>query len=201
MPPDEGRPWRLALPWLVLPVTLVAAYAVLIGPIFQPRYFSFVAPAGALLDRRRADPISWRSSPSSAGVAMLVAIAPAYASQRVAYAKAGTDWSTASEVIAELALSAGRCGVLHSRVSLPRWHHVGWTARRISYGYPGPFETLDDLTSPARPEPRPRLTRRRERTHRGFARRLSGATPSSGSFTAVNYPGSLVDHDRRPPGT
>lgn len=92
---------RAAAVWIVGPTALLVGYSVVAQPLYQPQYLSFTTPAMALLvglgtvvagrDARRIGAVL---------VAMAVAALPNYVAQRGPYAKFGSDYSQAAEILA-----------------------------------------------------------------------------------------------------
>ena len=141
---DKKTVLALCIPWIILPTALIAAYAVAIAPVYQPRYFTFTAPAAAILIALglRALPRRWYTL---AGVAVFaVALLVVDVSQRIPYAKSGSDWAAASAIIAERA-EQGDAVLFEPRYDYPD-DDVFVTSRRIATAYPGAFEELVDLT-------------------------------------------------------
>lgn len=133
------------LPWLILPTVLVAGYAVVAAPIYQPRYFTFTAPAAAILIAVGVRTLS-RRWVAVAGLAVyLVCVSVVFASQRIPFAKSGSDWSAAAYVVAAAA-APGDAVYFAPRDEVPTGEEVTLTTRRIAQSYPAAFAALDDLT-------------------------------------------------------
>ena len=136
------------VPWLLLPTLLVEAYAVVSPSAYNARYFSFSAPALAILIaiglRRFAPRLT-------AGVAALVVllILPVYASQRTMTAKSGSDWAMAA------AWLDGRTRPGDGVYFAPRDGATGGpilrSLRTVRIGYPAPFDGLLDVSLVASP--------------------------------------------------
>jgi mannosyltransferase len=140
---DKAKVLALTVPWVLLPTGLILVYAVMSAPIYQPRYFTFTAPAAALLLALglRSLPRVWLRR---AAASLLVAtIAVVYVSQRLPASKDGSDWSRVAAVMARCARSGD--AVLFE----PRYDKdvVERTSRRITLAYPAPFVRLHDLTA------------------------------------------------------
>lgn len=162
----------LALPWVVLPTVLVAAYAVLVAPLYQPRYFTFAAPAVGLLIALGLRAIGRRWYAVAAIVVYAVAVSIVFVSQRIPFAKSASDWSASSAVVAELA-APGDAVYFAPRDDTTELSQ--YTARRIATAYPEAFVGLDDLTLES--------TGAETGTFDGFSIKLSDAD-------------RLADHDR-----
>ncbi len=89
---------RYVLPWLVLPPVLVGVVALVGPPLYNPRYFSFGAPAAAVLVALGLERLGGRRA-AAVAVALLVLVAPVYLSQRGPTAKSGTDWAQAADYV------------------------------------------------------------------------------------------------------
>jgi mannosyltransferase len=133
----------LAVPWIVIPTALVAMYAIVVAPIYQPRYFTFTAPAAALLIAAGLRTLSRRWYTLAGIVLYACAVLVVYASQRVPFAKSGSDWSAASHAVEELRQPDDAV------YFAPRYagdETVTLTTRRIAQSYPAAFEGLTDTT-------------------------------------------------------
>lgn len=141
---DERRAIiAVALPWCLVPTMVVASYAIVVSPIYQPRYFTFAAPAVAILVAAGARTLRPK-------VAIAVALCFAllcgvvYISQRQPFSKAGSDWVAVAREVSEFAESGDavyfvpRHEVIDGRAQ--------YTARRIAVAYPDAFAGLEDLT-------------------------------------------------------
>ena len=89
----------VALPWIVVPLVLLLGYSLAVTPIYTARYFSFTAPAVALLIGTSLSAVStqWRRAAVFGAIAILAL--PVYLSQREPTAKNGTDWQQAASVL------------------------------------------------------------------------------------------------------
>lgn len=180
------------VPWLALPPAVVAAYAITIAPLFQARYFTFTAPAAAVLVAVGWTTLRHPAARRALTAIYLLCIAVVYGSQRVPTAKAGSDWAAAAAYI-DRAASHGD-GIYFT----PRYPAVDgvatWTARRMTYGYPEAFEGLDDLTL--------RTTGSHDGTLDGTSAVLEDVLPELRSHATVwvayapRYFDSIIDADR-----
>ncbi len=140
---SKMRVLLFTLPWLIIPTALVATYAVLVAPIYQPRYFTFTAPAAAVLIAFGLRSLARRPIRYAVAALFLVCVSIIFVSQRTAFAKSGSDWSAVAATISESAQSGDAV------YFAPRYggqERVGMTTRRIAESYPYPFRDLDDLT-------------------------------------------------------
>lgn len=135
----------VALPWLIVPTAVIAAYAVLASPIYQPRYLTLAAPAGALLIAAGVRTIRARVWAASGAILYVVAIGIVFASQRIPFAKSGSDWSAAAAAV-ERSAGAGDAVYFAPRDTDGPTGTAMLTSRRIAYAYPAAFENLRDLT-------------------------------------------------------
>ena len=132
------------VPWLVVPTLVVAAYSLAASPLYNPRYFTFCAPAAALLIALgiRTLPRWWMR-----GVAVLLVVAlsvPIYWSQRQETGKSGTDWSAAAAYVAEHARVDD--GVYFAPLDRTTTGPIERTTRNIAVAYPDAFANLKDVT-------------------------------------------------------
>ncbi|MEZ0490670.1 glycosyltransferase family 39 protein [Kineococcus sp. TBRC 1896] len=138
---------RWCLPWLLLPSGLVALAALAApaaaGPLHNPRYFAFCAPALAVLLARALSVLPRRRRVLVGGLAVLLAL-PVLVSQRTAHAKSASDWAQVAEHLCRDA-SPGDAVYFGARRP-PVGGQVGLTTRGVSVAYPRCFERLDDLT-------------------------------------------------------
>lgn len=146
-----GRPRRgdrrsevlaVTLPWILVPTAVVAGYAVLVDPLYQPRYLTFTVPAFGVLLAAGLRGLGRRAVAVGCAALLVVCCGVVWASQRVEYAKSGSDWAVAAEVV-------GRCAapgddVLYEPRSLDG--SDARTSRRIADAYPTAFDGLRDLT-------------------------------------------------------
>ncbi|AZS35606.1 hypothetical protein CVS47_00198 [Microbacterium lemovicicum] len=131
----------VALPWLALPTVAIALYAIIVAPVYQPRYFTFTAPAAAVLIALGLRSLRRRLA-VVIGAICLIGCLIVLASQRTPFSKSGSDWSAAAAIVGEYAQPGD--AVYFS----PRYDAslVSLTARRIAEAYPGNFQGLTDLT-------------------------------------------------------
>ncbi|MEZ0164108.1 hypothetical protein AB2L27_04915 [Kineococcus sp. LSe6-4] len=135
------------LPWLLLPSGLVALAALLApataGPLHNPRYFAFCAPALAVLTACTLATLPRRPRLLLAGLAALLAL-PVLVSQRTPHAKSSSDWAQVADHLCRHA-SPGDAVYFGARRP-PVDGTVTLTTRNISVAYPRCFAGLDDLT-------------------------------------------------------
>ncbi|MDN3497247.1 glycosyltransferase family 39 protein [Planococcus sp. APC 4015] len=143
-PGDDKRAiLALTLPWIVLPTALVAAYAVAASPIYQPRYFTFTAPAAAILIALGLRALGRRWITVATVTVYALCIVVVLTSQRTPFAKGGSDWSAVADVIS--AESADGDAVYFAP-RYPERETINQTTRRIAQAYPGAFDGLNDIT-------------------------------------------------------
>ena len=94
-----GRVRAVALPWIMVPVALVVAYSFVGIPMYAARYFSFTAPAAALLLGQGWLALRGRRRRVLAAVLAVLLVAPVYAAQRIPTAKHGYDWNVAASYV------------------------------------------------------------------------------------------------------
>lgn len=133
----------LALPWILLPTALVAAYAVAVAPIYQPRYFTFTAPAAAILMASGLRALSRRWYAIAGVVLYALCVTVVLVSQRTPFAKGGSDWSAVADVVAA---EAAPGDAVYFAPRYPEREIVNQTTRRIAQAYPEAFVGLDDIT-------------------------------------------------------
>jgi mannosyltransferase len=135
------------LPWLLLPAGLVAAAALAApaaaGPLYNPRYFTFCAPALAVLLGCGLAALPRRRRFLVGGAAVLLAL-PVLASQRTPHAKDGSDWAQVADHLCRTA-SPGDAVYFGARRG-PVDGVVTLTTRGVAVAYPRCFADLDDLT-------------------------------------------------------
>lgn len=132
----------VTLPWVLLPTVVVAGYAVLVDPLYQPRYLTFTVPAVAVLLATGLRGLPRRGVAAGCAVLLLVCCAVVWWSQRVEYAKSGSDWAVAAQVVDRCAAPGD--DVLYEPRSLDG--SDARTSRRIADAYPAAFRGLRDLT-------------------------------------------------------
>jgi mannosyltransferase len=163
------------LPWVVAPTLLVGAYSTVVHDVYNPRYFSFAAPAIGLLVGAGLLALPRRWPRVVAAALVLVLLVPVYTSQRTRYAKSSTDWSGVAAFVAEHGHPGE--GVYFS----PRYPItgpvVGQTARGVRTAYPAAFAGLVDVTQLRTPVQDDNLT--------GSSRLLADSTATLGTVSAV----------------
>lgn len=132
------------LPWIITPTVVLGIYAVVIEPLYSPRYLSFTTPALAVLVALGLAVIR-RTWLRVAVVALaLLTTVPIYVSQRQPTAKSGADWSQVAAVVQAAARPGD--GVYFA----PRFPETGPTygqsTRGIAVAYPDQFADTIDLT-------------------------------------------------------
>lgn len=141
---DKRSVLAVTIPWILLPTLLVAGYAVLVSPIYQPRYFTFTAPAAAILIALGVRSIGRRWYAAVGIAAYIACILVVLVSQRTPFAKSGADWSAVAQVVAEQSRAGD--GVYFAPRYADQTDVVDMTTRRIAVSYPEGFQGLDDLT-------------------------------------------------------
>lgn len=139
-----GRLLAFTVPWVLGPAIVIAIVAVLVTPVFQPRYFTFAAPAMAMLLAFAVTCIRSRGIRWTLTLVYLACVITVYSSQRLPESKSGSDWASASAWIE----SNARAGdAIYFTPRYPPIRGMGtWTDRRMAYGYPSAFSRLDDIT-------------------------------------------------------
>ncbi|WP_162237101.1 glycosyltransferase family 39 protein [Frondihabitans sp. Leaf304] len=134
----------VALTWLLLPTAIVAVYSLAVSPLYNPRYFTFCAPAAALLIGIGITSLGrrWLRLGAVALVALLAL--PIYLSQRQETGKSGTDWSATAAWIDSHAQPGD--GVYFAPLDTTTAATVERTTRNIAVAYPDDFVGLRDLT-------------------------------------------------------
>lgn len=138
---------RWAVPWMALPVVVVAAYAFTLGTtnLASPRYFTFASPAVALLVAAGATSLASRWMRSAAILAMCALCVPIYVSQRGEFAKSSFDYSPAARYVEQRRVTGE--GVYFAPLTPPTGATVtGRTTRRVEISYPQAFDGLRDVT-------------------------------------------------------
>ncbi|GAB3453319.1 hypothetical protein AB1207_02010 [Kineococcus endophyticus] len=169
---------RWCLPWLLVPCGLVVLAALAVpasaGPLYNPRYFAFSAPALAVLLGCGLAALPGRRRLLVAGLAVLLA-APVLASQRTPHAKDASDWAQAAEHLCRSA-SPGDAVYFGARRP-PVDGTVTLTTRNVSVAYPRCFAGLEDLTLTRTPAAAGDLT--------GRSRPLAAATADLAAHDTV----------------
>jgi mannosyltransferase len=180
----------VALPWIIVPTAAVAAYAVLVSPIYRPHYFTFTAPALALLVGGGLSRVRGRWARSAVVALVCVSFAAVYVSQRVTYAKSGYDWSTAAAIVKARAVPGDAVYFTPRFITGDVYDNV--PARRLAVAYPDAFAGLTDLTA--------HVSGAESATLDGYSWRIDDVR---GELTAhahvwmvygVDYPTSLIRH-------
>jgi mannosyltransferase len=142
--PAERRQALLLVPWMLVPSILVIGYSLAISPLYNPRYFSFTAPAAAVLIALGINRFGRRWI--RLGILALIAVIalPIYVSQREVTGKSGTDWSEAAAYIGSHAKSGD--GVYFGPLDVPDTPVYSRDTRFVEVAYPGDFTGLTDLT-------------------------------------------------------
>ena len=181
-----------ALPWAFLPPLAVAALALAGPPVYNPRYFSFTAPAVALLLAVGLESLRGRGRLLAATALVLAAAAaPVYVSQRGPTAKSGTDWAQAAAVVHRH--RAGEGVYFAPRYPQDAGPVVARTLRSIRIAYPEAFAGLRDVTEISTPEASGTLT--------GTSARLAASRQRLAGLTGVwvvrrrDYPAALAQQD------
>ncbi|WP_439591360.1 glycosyltransferase family 39 protein [Microbacterium sp.] len=133
----------LTLPWIAVPTAFVAGYAVLVAPLYQPRYFTFAAPAAALLLALGIRSLARRWYAIAAVALYVLTVSVVFVSQRIPFAKSGSDWAASSAIVAERSTpdDAVYFAPRDDTDELSQY-----TARRIATAYPEAFAGLEDVT-------------------------------------------------------
>src|SRR4029079_1155874 len=98
--PSDGPGLRpLLLCSLILPTSVLVAYAVLATPIYNPRYLTYSAPALALLLGLGLVRIERGWVRALAVLAIALCAIPVYVSQRSPFAKSGADWQMVARFV------------------------------------------------------------------------------------------------------
>lgn len=135
-------------PWVVLPTTVLALYAV-VSQTYSARYLVFATPAVAIAVAAGllALSVRWRTVVS---VVLVVCAVPVIASQRTENAKSGADWRQTAAVVAEHCAPGD--GVYFAPRAAPDGPRVRRTTRGVAVAYPQPFAGLTDVTLLRTPE-------------------------------------------------
>jgi mannosyltransferase len=140
----DGLAVRVLLPILIVPTVVVVAYSLAVSPLYNPRYFTFAAPACAALVGLGAVSLP-RAGLRVVAVAVVVALSvPVLVSQRQVTSKSGTDWSEAAERV-EAGASLGD-GVYFAPLDPDPARVVSRTTDNVAVVYPHAFEGLVDVT-------------------------------------------------------
>lgn len=177
--PGDDKRWVLAIavPWLVLPTVVIAGYAIAIAPLYQPRYLTFAAPAGAMLIAAGLRSLGRRWYATLAVVVYVLAVLVVFASQRIPFAKSGSDWGAVARIVAENAESGDAVYFAPRSSGASEDGLVTHTTRRIEAAYPDAFAHLDDVTL--------QQTGAETNTFDGFSRTLDAAQSELDSHARV----------------
>ncbi|WP_344794220.1 glycosyltransferase family 39 protein [Frondihabitans peucedani] len=140
---DRTTLW-LVLPWLLLPTVVVGLYSLAVSPLYNPRYFTFCAPAAALLIGFGVRSLARRPLRVAAVILVVVLAVPVYLSQRESTGKSGTDWSQTAAYVDAHAHQGD--GVYFAPLDETTAPVVERTTRNIEVSYPDAFRGLRDLT-------------------------------------------------------
>jgi mannosyltransferase len=142
--PAEGERQllTLAVAWMVIPTALIVIAAVLVHPVYTPRYLSFTAPAMALILGVCVGALAVKPWVATALVTLFaVAAAPNYIrAQRSPYAKYGMDYSQVADLITAKA-APGDCLLVNDTVTF-----MPAPMRPLMAARPAAYRKLIDLT-------------------------------------------------------
>jgi len=132
----------LAVAWMVIPTVLIVIAAVLVHPVYTPRYLSFTAPAMALVLGVCIGALTVKRWVATALVTLFaVAAAPNYIrAQRNPYAKYGMDYSQVADLITAKA-APGDCLLVNDTVTF-----MPAPMRPLMAARPDAYRKLIDLT-------------------------------------------------------
>lgn len=135
----QGSAFRLAAACFSVPLVLLLAADALVGPLYNARYLSFIAPAVAVL-LAIAFTLSSRSTVAWALVgALLLASAPTYISQRGPFAKdGGSDLSQIADYVHSHAIPG-------DGIYLQDTGKATLRPRLALYAYPAAFAVTEDI--------------------------------------------------------
>lgn len=136
--------------WLVLPVVVVSGYSLLVAPMYVPRYFTFCAPALALLVAHGLASLGGRRRTTAAVLAGVLLCVPVLASQRTPWAKNGADWDRVADVVAAGPRQDAGVYFAPTRESVEGDALVA-TTRQAAVAYPSAFRGLRDTTAASSP--------------------------------------------------
>lgn len=200
--PDEPKvvpSYRaLLVCWIAVPTLILAGYAIVATPIYNPRYLTFCAPAVAILLgvaliklRRLPGRLAW--SPVVAALLIFLLALPVFISQRTLNAKSGADWKQISEFVA--AHPGSDRAVYFSPRHPPNGEDVVLTSRTAQILYPAAFNGIRDLTARSSPASEANLWGR-SRTLAASSDQLAGVK-SVFVIERVGYPEAARDADAR----
>jgi mannosyltransferase len=130
----------VTLPWIVVPFILLIGFSLAVTPIYTARYFSFTAPAVALVMGTALASLStqWKRILALSVIAALAL--PVLLSQRGPTSKNDTDWQQAAAVLQKYA-KAGQ-DVYYGPISAGG----ALSTSKIRDAYPAVLDTLNDVT-------------------------------------------------------
>ncbi|WP_242089929.1 glycosyltransferase family 39 protein [Curtobacterium sp. DN_7.5] len=133
-----GSPWLLFLLWTAIPVVSILLATLIAGPLFTPRYLSFVSPAiGALVGLSIATlRRQWRTAVS---VTLVVAALPSYLQAR------SEDGKPGGQPLREVAGFIGEHATPGDAILFGASGTVSLRPRIALAAYPRQFEHLDDI--------------------------------------------------------
>jgi mannosyltransferase len=146
---------HLLIAWLVVPTAALVGYSLVSsGPIYNPRYLTFAAPALAVLIAigiRGLANRTPRSKPARfalplVAVLLVGTVLPVYASQRTPWAKSGADWSGVAGFISAHRIPAPEGVYYAPRAPGTSTGAGATTARTLEPIYPAAVAGLLDLT-------------------------------------------------------
>ena len=132
------------LPVLVVPVVVVVGYSLLVSPLYNPRYFTFAAPACAGLVGLGVASLRRRGLRVVALALVVLLSVPVWASQRQVTGKSGTDWSEAAARVGAGARDGD--GVYFAPLDPDPGAVVRRTTDNVAVVYPEAFDGLVDVT-------------------------------------------------------
>jgi mannosyltransferase len=132
----------LAVAWMVIPTALIVMAAVLVHPVYTPRYLSFTAPAMALILGVCVGAVAVNPWVATAVVTLFAVVAaPNYIrAQRNPYAKYGMDYSQVADLITAKA-APGDCLLVNDTVTF-----MPAPMRPLLAARPDAYRKLIDLT-------------------------------------------------------
>jgi mannosyltransferase len=132
------------VPWLLVPTITVVLYSLVVSPLYNARYFTFCAPAVAVLTALGVAAL--RARRVEIGVVALIVLlaSPIYLSQRSSTGKSGTDWSQVASYVETHARPGD--GVYFSPTTPTASASIGRTTRTVAIAYPAAFGQLRDVT-------------------------------------------------------
>lgn len=132
----RSRGWAIALVWALAPATLAVAWSMVAAPVYQERYFSWCAPAYAMLMAAGIDRL-WRSR-RPLGVALtamaVLGALPVTVAQRGPHAKYDQDYRLLASYVRVLPRAG--TGVFYATPA----------SRAGSIAYPSSFSGLHDFS-------------------------------------------------------